>query len=54
MSLFQVGLIMLARHNLVNIPAEEAQEKVDRIVRVSGIVSVSVAVQVVSVNRFMQ
>ena len=45
---------MLSRHNLVNIPAEEAQEKVDRTVGVSGIVAaVSVAVQVIFVHRFM-
>ena len=45
---------MLARHNLVNIPAEEAQEKVDRTVGVSGIVAVSVAVQAISLSRFLQ
>ena len=39
---------MLARHNLVNIAAKEAQEKVDRTVGVSGIVAVSVAVQAIS------
>ena len=41
---------MLSRHNLVNIPAEEAQEKVDRTVGVSDVVA-SVAVQVISVHR---
>ena len=45
---------MLARHNLVNIPAEEAQEKVDRTVGVSGIVAVSMAVQVIFLYRFLQ
>ena len=51
---YHVGLIMLAHHNLVNIPSEEAQEKVDRIVGVSGIVAaVFVAVQVIFVHRFM-
>ena len=44
---------MLSRHNLVNIAAEEAQEKVDRTVGVSGIVAVSVAVQVISLHKFL-
>ena len=43
---------MLARQNLVNIPAEEAQEKVDRTVGVSDIVVVSVAVQVTLFTDF--
>ena len=45
---------MLARRNVVNIPAEEAQEKVDRTVGVSGIVATSVAVPVISVHRLRQ
>ena len=45
---------MLSRHNLLNIPAEEAQEKVDRTLGVSGIVAVSVAVQAIFLYRFLQ
>ena len=54
MSLFQVGVIMLSRHNLVNIPAEDAQKKVDWTLGVSGIVAVSMAVQVIFLYRFLQ
>ena len=48
---FQVSLITLASHGLVNIPADEVQEKVDKTVGVSDILPICVAI---TVHTFVQ